>query len=72
MLCGEVSFQRQKYVLNSVLQHWATARMIGGSGSDRGWKFFSSKFCPDRLRNPPSLLSNGYQGFLPWEKAAGA
>jgi len=26
---------------------------------------FSSLPCPDRLRGPPSLLSNGYRGLLP-------
>jgi hypothetical protein len=25
------------------------------------------RFCPERLWGPPSLLSNGYQGFFPWE-----
>jgi hypothetical protein len=40
----------------------------GGSSPGRGWKCFSS---PDRLWGPPSLLSNGYQGFFPWGKAAG-
>jgi hypothetical protein len=32
----------------------------GGGGGD--WEFFSSTPCPDRLWDPPSLLSNGYRG----------
>jgi len=30
-----------------------------------GWEFFSSPPRPDRLSDPPSLLSNGYQELLP-------
>jgi hypothetical protein len=41
--------------------------MIGGSSPGRGWEFFSSPPRPDRLRGPPSLLFNGYQGLFPWE-----
>jgi hypothetical protein len=48
----------------SVVQHWATGWMIGGSSPGRGWEFFSSPPCPERLWGPPSLLSNGYQGLL--------
>jgi hypothetical protein len=47
--------------------------MIRGLSPERGWEFISSPPCPDRLRDPPSLLSNGYQGLFPWGgKAAGA
>jgi len=35
--------------------------MIGGSGTDMGWEFFSTPLCPDRFWGPPSLLSNTYQ-----------
>jgi hypothetical protein len=35
-------------------------------------KFFSSPQHPDRLWGPPSLLSNGYQGFFTGGKVAGA
>jgi hypothetical protein len=38
----------------------------GGSNPDRDWEFFSSPPRPDRLWDPPSLLSNGYQGLFPW------
>jgi len=40
--------------------------MIGGSSPDGSWEFFSSPPCTHRLWGPPSLLSNGYQGFFPW------
>jgi hypothetical protein len=30
------------------------------------WEFFSSPPCPERLWDPPNLLSNGYQGLFPW------
>jgi hypothetical protein len=43
---------------SSAVWRWATGWMISGS---RGWEFFSSPPCPDRLWGPPSLLSNGYQ-----------
>jgi hypothetical protein len=33
--------------------------VVGG-----GWEFFSSLLRLDRLRGPPSLLTNGYQGAL--------
>jgi len=43
-----------------------------GSIPGGGWEFFSSTPCPDRLWDSPSLLPNGYQGFFPGSKAAGA
>jgi len=39
--------------------------MIGGSSPGKGWEFFSSPPRPDRLWDPLSLLSNGYQGLFP-------
>jgi hypothetical protein len=35
-------------------------------------RIFSSPRRPDRLLVPPNLLSNGYRGFFPGGKAAGA
>jgi len=36
------------------------------------WGNFSSLLHPDWLLGPPSLLSNGYCGFFPCSKVAGA
>jgi hypothetical protein len=44
----------------------AAGWMIGGSSPGRGLEFLPSSPCPDRLWGPPSLLSNGYQGFFTW------
>jgi hypothetical protein len=49
-----------------VVQRWPTSWMIEGSSLGRGWEYFSSPPHRDRLWGPPSLLSNGYQGLLPW------
>jgi hypothetical protein len=43
-----------------------------GLNPGRDWEFLSSTPCPHRLWNPYSLLSNGYQGLFPGDKAAGA
>jgi len=40
--------------------------MIEGSSPERSWEFFSSPQCPVQNWGPSSLLSNGYQGLLPW------
>jgi hypothetical protein len=43
------------------LDHWGVrVRVPVGS------RIFSSPSHPDRLRDPPNLLSNGYQGLFPW------
>jgi hypothetical protein len=42
-----------------------------GSIPGEGWEVPSSTPCPDRLRGPPSLLSNRYQGLFRWGKATG-
>jgi hypothetical protein len=46
----------------------ATGWTIGLSGFDSrgGLGVFFSPPCPDRLWDPPSLLSNGYGGLFPW------
>jgi len=33
------------------------------------WEFFSSPLHPGGLWSPPSLLSNEYQGLIPWEQS---
>jgi hypothetical protein len=38
--------------------------MIDGSSPGKGWEFFSSPQCRDRLWRPPSFLPNRYQGAL--------
>jgi hypothetical protein len=45
-------------------------RAMGWTAGDRlpaGARFFPSPQCPRRLWGPPSLLSNGYSGFIPRE-----
>jgi hypothetical protein len=61
---GTLITRRSRY--SSVVQCWATGWMIGGLSPGRGWEFFSSPPRPDRLWGPPSPLSNGYLGLLPW------
>jgi hypothetical protein len=34
---------------------------------NEGKSFFSASQCPDRLWDPLSLLSNGYQSLFPWK-----
>jgi hypothetical protein len=43
-----------------------------GVGVPVGSRIFSSPHRPDRLWGPPTLLSNGYLGFFPGGKVAGA
>jgi hypothetical protein len=59
-----------------VIEPWYLSRYSAGLRAGRsrfrdsipggGWEFFSSPPLPERLRSPPSLLSNGYQGLFPW------
>jgi hypothetical protein len=55
----------------------ATRLRDGRSGflvliSRGSWEFFFSPQYPNGLWGPPSLLSNGYMGIFPEDKAAGA
>jgi hypothetical protein len=43
----------------------ARRRKNRGLVPGRGRKFFSFPLCPDRLRDPPKLLSNGYRELFP-------
>jgi hypothetical protein len=43
-----------------------TIGVLGFDSRRGGWEFFSSPPRPERFWCPPSLLSNGYQGLLPW------
>jgi hypothetical protein len=46
-------------------EHWLGYGLEDrGSISGRGWEFLPSPSHPDRIRDPPSLLSNGYRGLL--------
>jgi hypothetical protein len=45
---------------------WAGRSGFWGSIPGGGWEFFSSPPRPERLWDPLSLLSNGYQGLFPW------
>jgi hypothetical protein len=36
------------------------------SNPSGGWEIFSLTPCPDWLWDPPSLLSNTYEGLFPW------
>jgi hypothetical protein len=57
--------------ISSALHAHSSDWMIGRSNPGRGWEFFSSLPRLEWLWDPPSLLSNGYQGFFPGGKAAG-
>jgi hypothetical protein len=63
--------KKQVYLIHmsqdsSVVQHWVTGWMIRDSSPRRDWELFSSPMRPDKLWDPPSLLSNEYQGLSPW------
>jgi hypothetical protein len=51
---------------------WATGWTIRGSNLGRSKRFLPSPNRPDWLWDLPSFLSNGYWGFFPGSKAAGA
>jgi hypothetical protein len=58
----------RRAVIAQSVQRWPTDWTIGVLGFDswRGLGIFPSQPRPELLWAPPSLLSNGCQGFLPW------
>jgi hypothetical protein len=51
--------------------YWLDGRGVGVGVSVEA-RIFSTPRRPDRIWNPPSLVSNGYRELFPWVKAAGA
>jgi len=47
-------------------QRYSAGLDDGCSSPGRGWEFLFSPPCPDRSWGPLSLLSNVYQGLVPW------
>jgi len=65
--CSYILQFRSKFLQLSQYSDWDWGSISGG-----GWEFFSPTPCADRLRGPPSLLSNGYRVPFPGDKAVGA
>jgi hypothetical protein len=71
--CSSTTTQLIRAGIAQSVQRLATGWTTGRSWFDfrREMGIFSSLPCPDRLRGPPSLLSNGYRGLLPWWEGSG-
>jgi hypothetical protein len=61
-------------IISAVIRRWATGWTVGVLGFDSRWRLgiFLFATASRTALGPPSLLSNGYQGLFPWDKAAGA
>jgi len=67
--CEVQYFPQLPIPTGSGIAQWYNARLragwSGSSSAGRGWEFFTSLPYPDRLWNPPSLLSIEYHGPFP-------
>jgi hypothetical protein len=63
----KLDWSRNSITVTQVEQERAGLSGFWGSIPYGGWEFFSKPPRPVHLWGPPSLLSNVYWGFLPWE-----
>jgi hypothetical protein len=66
LVIKRVGVAQSVWRLGYELDDWGS---IPGRGKD---EIFSLPSCPDQHWEPPSLLSNGYHGILPQDKATRA